>query len=67
MTWLLVIILVLLVLGALVSLIRGVIGMAQNTDPTGQRSQNLMQKRVLFQAAAILVAVLLLLIAGGRH
>jgi NADH:ubiquinone oxidoreductase subunit 6 (subunit J) len=67
MKWPLIILLVLLVGGAVFSLIKGVVGMAQNTDPTGQRSQALMQKRVLFQGAAILVAILLLLIAGGRH
>lgn len=46
-------------------LIKGVIGMAQQKDLSGQRSQDLMRKRVLFQAVAILIAVLLLLLASG--
>ena len=35
--------------------------MAQGKDITGQRSQELMRKRILFQAIAIAIAVLLLL------
>jgi hypothetical protein len=48
-------------------LIKGVIGMAQQKDITGQRSQQLMQKRILFQAIAIIIAILLLLVmrSGG--
>jgi hypothetical protein len=42
-------------------LAKGVIGMAQGKDITGQRSQDLMRKRILFQAIAIALAVLLLL------
>lgn len=63
------ILIVLLVLAAgatLYILARGVIGMAQQKDLTGRRSQELMRKRVLFQAAAILIAVLLLLTMSGR-
>ncbi|MEA3039989.1 MAG: hypothetical protein QOE79_2502 [Sphingomonadales bacterium] len=48
-------------------LVKGVIGMAQGRDLTGQRSQALMRKRILFQAVAIIFAVLILLLAGGRH
>ena len=61
--------LILVVLGAgatLYILARGVIGMAQGKDITGVRSQQLMRKRVMFQAIAILIAVLLLLIAAPR-
>ena len=47
-------------------LIKGVIGMAQGTDITGQRSQALMQKRVKYQAMAIIFAVILLLVASAR-
>ena len=43
-------------------LVKGVIGMAQQKDMTGQRSQQLMQKRILFQAIAIILAILLLLV-----
>jgi hypoxia induced protein len=58
------ILIVLLVLAAgatLFVLAKGVIGMAQGKDITGQRSQDLMRKRILFQAIAIALAVLLLL------
>jgi hypothetical protein len=48
-------------------LVKGVIGMAQGKDVTGMRSQQLMRKRVLFQAITIILIVLFLLIAGGRH
>jgi zinc transporter ZupT len=65
MTWLLVILLVLAAGATLFVLIKGVINMAQQKDLTGQRSQELMRKRVLFQAIAILIAVVLLLVAGG--
>ena len=59
---------ILLVLAAgatLFVLAKGVIGMAQQKDLTGQRSQELMRKRVMFQAIAILIAVLLLLVASN--
>ena len=48
-------------------LVKGVIGMAQGRDVSGARSQDLMRKRVLFQGAAILLAVLLLMMmrSGG--
>ena len=47
-------------------LIKGVVGMAQGTDITGERSQALMQKRVKYQAIAIIFAVILLLVASAR-
>ncbi len=47
-------------------LVKGVIGMAQGKDLTGVRSQELMRKRVMFQAIAIVFVVLLLLMASGR-
>ena len=67
MRWILVILLVLAAGATLFVLIKGVIGMAQQKDITGQRSQQLMQKRILFQALAIIIAVLLLLVmrSGG--
>jgi Hypoxia induced protein conserved region len=65
-----VILIILLVLAAgatLFVLAKGVIGMAQGKDITGQRSQELMRKRILFQAVAIAIAVLLLLtISSGN-
>jgi hypothetical protein len=48
-------------------LAKGVIGMAQGKDITGRRSQELMRKRVLFQAVAIVLVLLFLLFASGRH
>ena len=62
----LLIILILLAAGAtLFVLVKGVIGMAQGKDITGQRSQDLMRKRVMFQALAIILVVLLLMLASG--
>ena len=58
----------LIVLGGLATLyvlVRGVIGMAQQKDITGQRSQQLMQKRVMFQAVTILLAIALLAVMGS--
>ena len=61
----LLIILIVLAAGAtLFVLVKGVIGMAQGRDVTGQRSQDLMRKRVMFQALAIILVVLLLMVAG---
>jgi hypothetical protein len=62
----LLIILIVLAAGAtLFVLIKGVIGMAQGKDITGARSQDLMRKRVMFQAVAIILVVLLLALASG--
>lgn len=62
----LLIILIVLAAGAtLFVLVKGVIGMAQGKDITGQRSQDLMRKRVMFQAIAIVLVVLLLVLASG--
>ncbi|HEX6376771.1 MAG TPA: twin transmembrane helix small protein [Allosphingosinicella sp.] len=44
----------------------GVIGMAQGKDITGRRSQELMRKRVMFQAVAIVLVIIFLLVASGR-
>jgi hypothetical protein len=59
-------VLIVLAAGAtLFVLAKGVIGMAQQKDLSGRRSQELMRKRVLFQAIAVLLAVVLLLVASG--
>ena len=47
-------------------LVQGVIGMASGKDITGQRSQQLMRKRVMFQAIAIILVIIFLLVASGR-
>ncbi|MDB5672823.1 MAG: hypothetical protein JWO25_3782 [Alphaproteobacteria bacterium] len=61
-------ILILLAAGAtLYTLVRGVIGMAQGKDLTGQRSQELMRKRVMYQAIAIVFIILFLLLASGKN
>ncbi len=53
-------------LATLFVLVKGVIGMAQGKDLTGARSQQLMRKRVMYQAIAIVFVVLFLLVASGR-
>jgi hypothetical protein len=61
------IVLIVLMAGAtLFVLAKGVIGMAQGKDITGERSQALMRKRVLYQAVAIVLVILLLLVASGK-
>ena len=62
MKWILVLLLVAAAGATLFVLIKGLINMAQQKDVSGQRSQALMQKRILFQAVAIGIAVLLLLL-----
>jgi len=48
-------------------LVRGVIAMANGKDSSGAVQQHYMQKRVMFQAVAIvIVALILLLASGGR-
>jgi hypothetical protein len=65
-----IVLVILIVIGALATLtvlVKGVIGMAQQKDITGQRSQELMQKRVKYQAITILLAIALLAVlsSGG--
>ncbi len=61
------IILIVLAAGAtLFILAKGVIGMAQGKDITGARSQDLMRKRVMFQAIAIVFIIIFLLVASGK-
>ncbi len=52
-------------LATLFVLVKGVIGMAQGKDVTGQRSQALMRKRVMFQAVAIIFVILFIMVARG--
>lgn len=62
----LLIILIVLFAGAtLFVLVKGVIGMAQQKDLSGQRSQELMRKRILYQGIAILLAAALLAVMGS--
>jgi len=46
-------------------LVRGVIAMASGKDVTGQAQQDWMRKRVLFQAVAIVLVALILVVAGA--
>ena len=48
-------------------LVRGVIAMASGKDVTGEQQQKWMQRRVLFQALAIVVVILILAVAGRAH
>ena len=67
MTFLLAILLVAAVGATAFVLVKGVVGMAQQKDITGQRSQQLMRQRVLYQAVAVVLVVLFLLMASGKH
>ena len=63
-----IVLVILIVLGALATLVvlaKGVIGMAQGKDITGQRSQQLMQKRVKYQAITILLVIALLAVISS--
>ena len=46
-------------------LVRGVIAMASGRDLTGEQSQMWMRRRVLFQAVAIVLVILILVVAGS--
>lgn len=48
-------------------LVRGVMAMASGKDISGERQQNYMRKRVLFQAVAIIVVMLILIMAGASR
>ncbi len=59
-------ILLALVAGAVVYVLaRGVIAMASGKDVTGEQQQNWMRKRVLFQAVAIVIVALILILASA--
>jgi hypoxia induced protein len=58
-------ILLLLAMGATAYvLVRGVMAMASGKDMTGEQQQTWMRRRVLFQAVAIVLVVLILIVAG---
>lgn len=60
-------ILLVIAMGAvLYVLVRGVIAMANGKDVSGEIQQGYMQKRVLYQAIAIVIVVLILALASGR-
>ena len=65
MTPILMILLVLAMAATAYVLVRGVIAMASGKDLTGEQQQNYMRKRVLFQALAIVIVMLILFAAGS--
>ena len=48
-------------------LVRGVVAMASGKDISGERQQNYMRTRVLFQAVAIIIVILILVVAGASR
>ena len=62
---LLLILLLLAMASVVYVLVRGVMAMASGKDVTGEQSQNWMRKRVLFQAVAVVLVVLILIVAGA--
>ena len=67
MTPILMILLVLAMAATAYVLVRGVIAMASGKDVTGEQQQKWMQRRVLFQALAIVVVILILVVAGSNR
>ena len=61
----LLILLILAMAATLYVLVRGVIAMASGKDLTGEQSQKWMQRRILFQAVAIVLVILILIVAGS--
>lgn len=48
-------------------LVRGVIAMASGKDVSGEQSQMWMRRRVLFQAVAVILVILILVVAGASR
>ncbi len=67
MNTLLIILLVLAMGATAYVLVRGVMAMASGKDLSGERQQDYMRKRVLFQAVAIIVVILILVLAGASR
>ncbi len=65
MSTLMIILLVLAMGATFYVLVRGVMAMASGKDVTGEQQQNWMRKRVLFQAVAIVLVALILIVAGA--
>ena len=61
----LLILLVLAMAATFYVLVRGVVGMASGKDLTGEQSQQWMRRRVFFQAIAIVLVILILVVAGA--
>ena len=67
MNTLLIILLVLAMGATAYVLVRGVMAMASGKDVSGERQQDYMRKRVLFQAVAIIIVLLILVVAGASR
>jgi hypothetical protein len=67
MRYVLLILLLLAMAAVVYVLVRGVIAMASGKDLTGEQSQMWMRRRVLFQAVAIVLVVLILIVAGASN
>jgi hypoxia induced protein len=67
MRWPLLILLLLAMGATAYVLVRGVISMASGKDVTGEQQQQWMRRRVLFQAVAIVLVILILFVAGASH
>jgi hypothetical protein len=65
MTPILIILLLVAMAATAYVLVRGVIAMASGKDISGEQQQNYMRKRVLFQAVAIVIVMLILIVAGS--
>ena len=65
MNTLLVILLVLAMAATAYVLVRGVMAMASGKDLSGEQQQGYMRKRVLYQAVAIVIIMLILVVAGA--
>jgi len=63
----LLILLLMAMAGVVYVLVRGVMAMASGKDLTGEQSQMWMRRRVLFQAVAIVIVILILFLAGSQR
>ena len=63
----LLVLLILAMAGVVYVLVRGVMAMASGKDVTGEQSQTWMRRRVLFQAVAIVIVILILFLAGSQR
>lgn len=65
MTAIMIILLVAAMAATAYVLVRGVIAMASGKDVTGEEQQKWMRRRVLYQAVAIVIVALILIMAGA--
>lgn len=63
----LLLLLLLAMAGVVYVLIRGVMAMASGKDVSGEQSQLWMRRRVMLQAVAIIIVILILFVAGAAN